>query len=432
MDDIKLLREFAGRNSQDSQDSQEAFRLLVERHVDFVYSVARRQLKDAQLAQEVTQSVFIDLAAKAARIPSRTILSGWLFRATRFAAAKAVRSEMRRQRREQEAAQMESNEREPEPWDQMEPMLNEALEELSDQDRSAVLLRFFEKKGLREIGKRLGLNEDAAKKRVARAVEKLRLIFQRRGVVLPTAIFLGALTAQSTQAAAPVGLASTIASAVAIQGAPLTATACAFTSGKTILKLMALSKIKAVAVAVVALLAVGGATNLVIQHNRSPAGGRPSLTDQDEAAILRLIESMNARALSTAPPYVYVRPTRTPGEHHGAITMNGRIMGRGVRIEQLLAAAYGTSESRVRPKPGVSLPTERYSYVISLNSGQQEALQNTLREQLGLTARLVKRTEPVYLLKSRVGQFGGRNPAPKPAQPTSASVTGNYFSKAQP
>src|SRR5204863_5709222 len=96
------------------------------------------------------------------------------------------------------------------------------------------------------------------------------------------------------------------------------------------LKFMALSKIKTVAVAVVALLAVGGATNLVIQHNRSPAGGRPSLTDRDEAAILRLIESMNARALSTAPPYVYVRPTRTPGGHHGAITMNGRIMGRGV------------------------------------------------------------------------------------------------------
>jgi uncharacterized protein (TIGR03435 family) len=190
---------------------------------------------------------------------------------------------------------------------------------------------------------------------------------------------------------------------------------------------MALSKIKTIAVAVVALLAVGGATSLVIQHNRSPAGDRRSLTQQDEAAILRLIESMNARALSTAPPYVYVRPTRTPGGHQGAITMNGRIMGRGVRTEQLLAAAYGTSESRVRPKPGVALPTERYSYVISLNSGQQEALQKTLREQLGLTARPVKRTEPVYLLKSRAGQFGGRNPASEAGPPNVRVSDGELF-----
>jgi RNA polymerase sigma factor (sigma-70 family) len=134
MDDIELLREFA------SHHSEEAFRTVVERHLDFVYAVAWRQLGDAHAAEEVAQTVFIDLARKAAVIPRQTILSGWLFRAARFAAAKSVRSELRRQRREWEAMRMEPTAHENKmesPWEQMEPMLNEALEELSEQDRSA-------------------------------------------------------------------------------------------------------------------------------------------------------------------------------------------------------------------------------------------------------------------------------------------------------
>ena len=116
-DDGQLLGQFAAGKS----NSQEAFRTLVERYVDLVYSVARRQVSDAHTAEEVTQAVFIDLAAKASRISASTVLSGWLFRAARFAAAKAVRAEVRRQRREREAAQMEANENEVGVWEQMEP-----------------------------------------------------------------------------------------------------------------------------------------------------------------------------------------------------------------------------------------------------------------------------------------------------------------------
>src|SRR5580765_650471 len=136
MDDTELLKEFAAHRSE------EAFRTLVERHIDFVYSVALRQLRDPHAADEVAQAVFIDLAAKAGVISGRTILSGWLFRAARFAAAKWVRSEVRRQRREREAAEMETTIQSETAscWGQMEPFLNDALEELSEKDRCAVLL----------------------------------------------------------------------------------------------------------------------------------------------------------------------------------------------------------------------------------------------------------------------------------------------------
>src|SRR5437868_3332799 len=102
MDDTELLREFGGRHSE------EAFRMLVERHIGFVYAVALRQLRNPSAAEEATQAVFIDLAAKAGRLSEKTILSGWLFRAVRFAAAKIIRAEVRRQKREREAAEMET------------------------------------------------------------------------------------------------------------------------------------------------------------------------------------------------------------------------------------------------------------------------------------------------------------------------------------
>jgi uncharacterized protein (TIGR03435 family) len=239
-------------------------------------------------------------------------------------------------------------------------------------------------------------------------------------VVLPAAIFLGALTSQAASAAAPAGLASAITIAVAGQtAAALTTTAATCSTlgwGKTILNLMALSKLKTAAVAAVALLAVGGATNLVIQRKQTvPSAAQPSAVspaaEPDEAAILRIIDSMNSRSLSAAPPYVYVRPTRGADGREGNIIMNGRMMGRGATLRHLLAVAYGSTESRVRLAPGVPLSNSPYSYLISVNAGQKEALQKTLREQFGLSGRLEKRTETVYAFKTRPGEFDGRQPA---------------------
>lgn len=204
VDDFELLREYR------ANQSESAFRTLVERHVNMVYATALRQVGDAHLAEEATQAVFIALAKKADGLSSSTILAGWLFRAAQFAAAKFQRSEIRRKHWEQQAAQMEPNPSDSAAaWEQMAPQLNEALNELKEPDRDALILRFFESKSMAQVGCALGTTEGAAKMRIARALEQLRGIFHARGIVLPVTLLAAALSTSATQAA-PVGLAAAI------------------------------------------------------------------------------------------------------------------------------------------------------------------------------------------------------------------------------
>jgi RNA polymerase sigma factor (sigma-70 family) len=204
VEDFDLLREYV------ASQSEAAFRTLVERHVDMVYATALRQVGDTHLAEEATQAVFITLAKKARGLASSTILAGWLFRAAQFAAARAQRSEVRRKHWEQQAAQMDPNTSDSvAAWEQMAPQLNEALNELKEPDRDALILRFFESKSMAQVGSALGTTEGAAKMRIARALDQLRGIFQARGIALPVTLLTAALSTSTTQAA-PVGLAATI------------------------------------------------------------------------------------------------------------------------------------------------------------------------------------------------------------------------------
>src|SRR5947207_5377771 len=175
MDDLELLHEYA------ASKSEQAFATVVGRHIDLVYSAALRQVRDPHLAEDVTQSVFIRLARKAGTIRDGVILSGWLFRTTRFVASEVVRMENRRRHREQEAMETVLESRDDSSWDRIAPLLDEAIAGLGETDRNARLLRFFERKSLKEIGQALGMNDDAAQKRGTRALEKLRSAFAQHG-----------------------------------------------------------------------------------------------------------------------------------------------------------------------------------------------------------------------------------------------------------
>lgn len=215
-DDMALVREFAARQSEP------AFAALVERHLGLVHSAAVRQVGDPHLAEEITQAVFVLLARKARSLGPDTILSAWLYRATRYAAADMLKIQRRRQRREQEAY-MQSTVNEPDVWAQVAPLLDDAMAELRDRDRTALVLRFFENKPAREIAGALKLTEDAAQKRVTRALEKLRGIFAKRGVTLTGAAIAGAVSANAMQAV-PVGLAAKIFPAAVLAGTTVATT----------------------------------------------------------------------------------------------------------------------------------------------------------------------------------------------------------------
>src|SRR5277367_1229721 len=160
-DDIALLRDYARRNSE------AAFAALVVRHVNLVYSVALRSVRDVHLAEEITQAVFIILARKADSLGDKTILPGWLCRTARYASANAQTIQRRRQRREQEAhMQSTLNEPESNDWQRIAPLLDDALAQLCQKDHDAIVLRYFENKSLGEVGAAIGTNEDTARMRV--------------------------------------------------------------------------------------------------------------------------------------------------------------------------------------------------------------------------------------------------------------------------
>ena len=219
LDDKDLLRQFA------EQNSEAAFAAVVSRHVDKVYSVALRHTRNAHAAEEITQAVFVILAKKSGRLGGRVILSGWLYETARLTALTYIRSEIRRARREQEAhMQTALNENDSEAWPHIAPLLDDALAGLSAADRYAVVLRYFDGKSLGEVGAALGASEDAAKKRVTRAVEKLRSFFTKRGVTLTATVLTAAISANSVQAA-PLGLAATV-TATAAKGAVVSGSGC--------------------------------------------------------------------------------------------------------------------------------------------------------------------------------------------------------------
>jgi RNA polymerase sigma factor (sigma-70 family) len=213
MDDRQLLARYV------KEGSQEAFAELVARHLNFVYSAALRQVGASQMAEDVAQTVFINLAGKAKSLSGQVVLAGWLHRDTRYTALDMLRAERRRQAREQKAFAMNAPSPGGDPdWQQLRPLLDESLDEMNSKDRDVILLRYFEQQPLKEIGVALGMGEDATRKRVTRALEKLRELLARRGITTTASALSVAVTAYGVQAA-PAGLTASVASSSLAAGA---------------------------------------------------------------------------------------------------------------------------------------------------------------------------------------------------------------------
>jgi RNA polymerase sigma factor (sigma-70 family) len=195
--DTELLRAYV------EERSERAFTELVRRHVDLVYSVARRTQLDSHLAEDVAQAVFRALAVQAPNLTKHPVLAGWLHRTARNIAAQTVRTECRRRSRENEASIMNINDPTPDPNSVALRHLDTALGDLRESDRDVLLLRYFEQKSMRYIARTLGIEADAAQKRVSRALERLRNLLIQRGVTMEAGTLAVLLTNQSVEAAPP-------------------------------------------------------------------------------------------------------------------------------------------------------------------------------------------------------------------------------------
>jgi len=251
--DARLLELFA-RNG-----SEEAFAALVQRHIGLVHSVALRHTANPQHAEDITQAVFIILARKAGTLGPGTVLPGWLYHTARLTAANWQRSETRRIHREQEAFMQSELTESPADslWRELSPQLDRAMAGLSTVERNALVLRYFQNKGLAEVGQSLKLSENAAQKRIARALEKLRRFFSERGVDSTANSIAETISNHSIQAV-PAALAKSVAAGALAKGA--TASASTITLTKGALKIMAWTKTKTIIAGTITALLVGGVT----------------------------------------------------------------------------------------------------------------------------------------------------------------------------
>ena len=215
--DSELLRRYL------EQKSESAFTHLVQQHIGLVYSVALRRVGgDAHLAEDVTQQVFADLARKAPSLAGRPTLGGWLYASALLASAAVVRREHRRKTREAAAHSMQStlasSSSDDADWASLRPVIDEVVIALKDEEREAIALRFFDQRSFAEIGAALRVTDEAARKRVDRALEKLRTLLARRGIT-STAVALGLALGTIGAATAPAALSAKIA-AQALTTAP--------------------------------------------------------------------------------------------------------------------------------------------------------------------------------------------------------------------
>ncbi len=363
--DLQLLARYAREGAED------AFAELVRRHIDLVFSAALRQVRSPQLAEEVAQSVFTDLARNAGKLKPDTILTAWLYQVTRRTAVDVVRRESRRQSREQIATAMNAaNNTNDIPnfakwenktgWPDIEPLLEEAMSTLDDTDRAVLLLRYFENKPLREVGRQLGISEDAAQKRVSRAVERLREFFVKRGVTVGAGGLVAAISANAVQAA-PAGLGAAISNAVALAGTTLAPTTTA-----TVAKAVAMTTLQKTIIGAALVAAVG--TGIYEARQAAQLRGQVRALQQQQAPLAEQVRQLQrerdeARSQLAALREDNERLNRNTAE---LLRLCGEVArlreeNRAIQLAKLTKPQREPEESSPNSAGGDPLPIVRYS-----------------------------------------------------------------------
>jgi RNA polymerase sigma factor (sigma-70 family) len=285
MDDSRLLLDYLATGSHS------AFAQIVQRHVDLVYATAYRHVHDAQLAEDITQAVFLLLARKAHSLRHEAVLAAWLLRATRYASLDAIKLRKRRLRYESEAAQVihttaqescvANDAAHGAARAELLGQLDEALSRLTEADRRVLVLRFYEKRSFPEIGQVLGTTDESARKRVTRSVEKLRAIFARRRPAIATAGAVAVITAALANCAntAPTGLALRV-------GATATRGAFSANIASAVAHRMLMTQLRTWAVAAcagVCTCILGGLLvhSLLVHHDPAPSPPVPIVDEHD-------------------------------------------------------------------------------------------------------------------------------------------------------
>ena len=321
-DDITLLKQYAGGD-------ESAFTTLFERHVHLVYSAALRQARNPSHAEEVTQAVFILLARKAKSLSPKTVLSGWLYQAARLTTASLIKREIRRQRREQEVYMQTLTEPDTSLWEQISPLLDDAMGRLGEKDRNAIVLRFFENRTPQEVAAALKLNDVTARKRVSRALEKLQKFLFKRGIASTAGTLAGAISTHSVQPA-PVALVKIIAAAALAKGAAASIPTLALV--KTTLLTMTMKTKTVVVTAIIGTFILGAGvtgTYVFLHHQlaRVTYASKPPLTfansafkqDGDKDGFFTVDLDTNMLRTSTSAPAIHIKgPIGTQMNHNRA------------------------------------------------------------------------------------------------------------------
>lgn len=393
--DMALLRDYAERRSEP------AFEAIVARHANLVYSAALRQVGERPLAEEATQAVFVILASKAHDLRDGIVLSGWLYRTACYVSKAILKRECRRRQREQEAYMQSILEGDsPDSvWRQISPLLDEAMLYLSAKDRDALVLRFFEGRSLVEVGAALGLNEEAAKKRVSRALEKLHRYFSRHGISSTTGILAGELAGHSIQAA-PAALAGAVAAVALAKGATSSISTLTLINGA--LKIMTWTKAKTALVAGAGILFATGATTITLKEiQKHPA--RPVR-----------IEDVVRDLTASGSPAVKIQPSQLTAGGWGS-NSDGKghetLLGFGLPAEIVIEVACQFPHAR-RVQGTDLLPKGRFDYISRLPAGNEEALEAAAQKAFGVTVRRETNVTQVLVLQGQNRAAAGLKASP--------------------